>query len=130
MPHGTLDASPLAAPTTLGTGIRGAGVVPDVHRIAVLRSNGIGDLVVALPALDALRAAYPQARITYLGSPWHPALLEGRPGPWDDVAVVPAFPGLRPSPDGGSPGVDEALDGADVRAFLDEHRSRHYDLAV
>ena len=64
-------------------------LIPDVHRIAVLRSNSIGDFVLALPALAALRAAFPAARITYLGEPWHPQLLDGRPGPWDEVVVVP-----------------------------------------
>jgi ADP-heptose:LPS heptosyltransferase len=33
-----------------------------IERIAVLRANGLGDLVFALPALAALRSAYPRAR--------------------------------------------------------------------
>jgi ADP-heptose:LPS heptosyltransferase len=33
--------------------------VPALHRIVVLRANGLGDHVVAQPALAALRAAYP-----------------------------------------------------------------------
>jgi ADP-heptose:LPS heptosyltransferase len=32
-----------------------------IRKIAVLRANGIGDLMFALPALDALRSAYPRA---------------------------------------------------------------------
>ncbi len=67
-------------------------LVDGVRRIAVLRSNGIGDFVVAVPALQALRAAYPEAEITYLGARWHPELLRGRPGPWDRVLVVPPCP--------------------------------------
>ena len=39
-------------------------VVPGVRRIVVLRANGLGDYVVAQPALVALRAAYPDATIT------------------------------------------------------------------
>ena len=35
--------------------------VPEVKKIAVLRSNGIGDFIFALPALDALRLVYPDA---------------------------------------------------------------------
>lgn len=61
----------------------------DVRRIAVLRANAIGDLVFALPALDALRAAYHQAEIVLLGLPWHADFLAGRPGPIDRVEVVP-----------------------------------------
>ncbi len=37
--------------------------VPDVRRIAVLRANGLGDLVFSLPALAALRGAYPEAAL-------------------------------------------------------------------
>lgn len=98
-------------------------LVPDVERIAVLRSNGIGDFVVAVPALAALRAAYPEARITYLGTTWHPDLLSGRPGPWDDVVVVPPYPGVR--------GDDESTrDTVEVREFLARQRLEGYDLAV
>ena len=35
--------------------------VPGVRRIVVLRATGLGDYVVAQPALAALRAAYPDA---------------------------------------------------------------------
>jgi ADP-heptose:LPS heptosyltransferase len=68
---------------------------PDVARIAVLRANALGDFIFALPALDALRAAYPAAEITLLGAPWHARLLAGRPGPVDRVLVVPPSPGIR-----------------------------------
>lgn len=98
-------------------------VVPAVERIAVLRSNGIGDFVMALPALSALRAAYPAAHITYLGTTWHPDLLDGRPGPWDRTVVVPRYPGVRDS--------DEATrDSTEVRAFFAEQQRERYDLAV
>ncbi|MDT4997347.1 MAG: hypothetical protein QOD45_1415, partial [Pseudonocardiales bacterium] len=73
----------------------GPGLVRDVRRIAVLRANSIGDFVLALPALAALRSAYPSAQITYLGDTWHPVLLAGRPGPWDQVTVVPPYAGVR-----------------------------------
>jgi ADP-heptose:LPS heptosyltransferase len=98
-------------------------LIPDVHRIAVLRSNSIGDFVLALPALAALRAAFPAARITYLGEPWHPQLLDGRPGPWDEVVVVPPYPGVR----GGS---EELRNSPEVSAFLAHQRRERYDLAV
>ncbi|MFP5345619.1 MAG: glycosyltransferase family 9 protein [Actinomycetes bacterium] len=96
--------------------------VPDVERIAVLRSNGIGDFVVALPALDALRAAYAEAEITYLGTTWHPELLEARPGPWDRVVVVPPYPGVR--------GDEGRRDAPEVLDFLAEQRRHRYDLAL
>ena len=36
-------------------------LVKDVHKLAVLRANAIGDYLVSLPAIEALRAAYPAA---------------------------------------------------------------------
>lgn len=96
-------------------------LVPDVRRIAVLRANGIGDFVVAVPALHALRTAYPDAEITYLGAPWHPTLLAGRPGAWDRVSVVPRYPGVLNCGDDRPGAVD---------SFLAGQRARRYDLAV
>lgn len=96
--------------------------VPDVGRIAVLRANALGDFLVALPALEALRAAYPQARITVLGDRWHPALTAGRPGPWDEVVVLPAVAGVR--------GSATVTDPVERDAFLAASRVVGYDVAV
>ncbi len=102
---------------------QGDGLVGDVRRIAVLRANSIGDFVLTLPALAALRSAYPSAEITLLGDAWHPDLLAGRPGPWDRVEVVPPYAGVR--------GNDSASHSSqEVQGFFTEQRSRRYDLAV
>jgi ADP-heptose:LPS heptosyltransferase len=113
----------IADPAALHLGALGpvGPKVEEVRRIVVLRANGIGDFVVAVPALEALRAAYPDAHITYLGLPWHTELLPGRPGPWDDVAVVPPYPGMI---GGGEP------DGAVIDAFFEKQQAAAYDLAV
>lgn len=92
----------------------------DVRRIAVLRGGGLGDLMFAMPALEALRAAYPQADITLIGSPAHAALLAGRPGPVDEVVVPPPSPGVRPGDE------DEAATGE----FFARMRAIGLDLAV
>jgi ADP-heptose:LPS heptosyltransferase len=113
----------IADPAALHLGALGpvGPLVDDVRSIVVLRANGIGDFVVAIPALEALRAAYPDARITYLGLPWHAALLEARPGPWDEVDAVPPYPNMIA---GGE--VDEGR----IEQFFERHRAAHYDLAV
>lgn len=108
------------APTLLAPG---GPLVPGVERIAVLRANGIGDFVLAVPALQALRAAYPEAEITCLGTTWHPELLEGRPGPWDRVVVVPPYPGVRD-------GEGASRDSAEVRDFFAAQQRAGYDLAI
>lgn len=93
----------------------------DVRRIAVLRGGGLGDLIGALPALAALRGAYPDASITLLGTPGHAALLRNRPGsPVDEAVVVPAHPGVR----------DGETDPDAVEAFCASVRERGLDLAV
>ena len=103
---------------------RGIGPVLEpfagVSRIAVLRGGGLGDLLFALPALDALAAAYPDAEITLLGTPLHAALLDGRPGPVGRVEILPFAPGIRPGTE----------DPAAVAAFHDRLRARRFDLAV
>jgi ADP-heptose:LPS heptosyltransferase len=96
---------------------------PDVRRIAVLRGGGIGDLVFALPAIAALRASYPGASVTLLGSPSHRALLAGRPDVVDEIDVLPVVPGV-----GDASGTE--IDGVATDAFVERHRSRRYDLAV
>lgn len=113
----------IADPSALHLGALGpvGEKVDHVERIVVLRANGIGDFVVAVPALEALRAAYPGARITYLGRAWHAELLEARPGPWDEVDVVPPYPNLI-----GGGDVDESR----IDAFFERHRAEKYDLAL
>src|SRR5581483_7143098 len=75
-------------------------VEPNIRKIAVLRANALGDLIFALPALDALRAAYPEADITWLGRDWHAEFFSGRPGPVGRVIVVPPCSGVRDEPYG------------------------------
>lgn len=92
-------------------------------RIAVLRANGIGDLVFALPALDALRDAYPDAVITLLGAPWHVELMNGRPSPVDEVVAVPPHPGIWLPPEG-------RPDPAQVDQFFAGMQQRAFDMAI
>jgi hypothetical protein len=53
---------------------------PGVRKIAVLRSNALGDLIFFLPALEGLRAAYPDAEIVLLGKELHRDFFCGRFG--------------------------------------------------
>ena len=97
---------------------------PNVKKIAVLRATVLGDYVGGTPALYALRNAYPDAEIVYLGNPWHKAFLEGRPAPVDRVEVVPVYPGVRE--EAGMPDASkEELD-----AFFAEMQQEQFDLAI
>lgn len=97
--------------------------IPSVQKILALRPNAVGDFVFALPALHALRHAYPAAEICYVGKQWHFDFLMGRPGPIDRVVVAPPIPGVGAHP------LAEVSQTA-VDAFVDDMRSEEFDLAV
>jgi ADP-heptose:LPS heptosyltransferase len=94
--------------------------LPDIARIAVLRGGGLGDLMFALPAVAALRAAYPEASLTLLGTPLHRELLLSTDAPVRDVRVLPFAEGVRPGPE----------DAVEVDRFFAQMTSEHFDLAV
>ena len=109
---------------------RACAVLPDVRKIAVLRPNAVGDFVFALPALHALRQAYPEAELVLLGRDWHAAFLANRPGPVDRVVVVPPLPGI------GVPAVSSSADssanapGRGAQAsFIAAMRAERFDIA-
>ena len=91
-----------------------------VRRIAVLRGGGLGDLLFALPAVAALRAAYPDASVTVLGTPIHQELAASTAGPAYDVRILPFAEGIRPGPED-----REALE-----AFFAQMNRERLDLAV
>lgn len=96
--------------------------MPGVERVAVLRANALGDFIFAIPALVALRRAYPDAELVLLGAPWHARWLAGRSGPVDRTLVVPAGDGIRaPEPDD--------LPGS-MADFLASARRERFDLAL
>jgi ADP-heptose:LPS heptosyltransferase len=66
-----------------------------VARIAVLRGGGLGDLLFAVPAVEALAAAYPRAGITLLGSPVHEQIIRDRLSVDIRFEPVPVAPGIR-----------------------------------
>jgi ADP-heptose:LPS heptosyltransferase len=96
-------------------------LVSNVKKIAVLRPNGIGDFVFSLPALHALKAAYPHAKLIYIGKQWHADFLCGRPGPVDAVAVIPPCPGV---------GAPLDTDPAQAQSFIESMHAAKLDLAV
>ncbi|HLI09173.1 MAG TPA: glycosyltransferase family 9 protein [Ktedonobacteraceae bacterium] len=98
-------------------------VVPGVRKIAVVRANAIGDFIFSLPALEALRAAYPEAEIVLLAKEWHACFLHERPGPIDRVVVVPPYGGVSENP-----GYPE--DAAELEAFFSAMRREHFAIAI
>lgn len=103
---------------------RGVGPVlgkfDGVSRIAVLRGGGLGDLMFALPAVSALKAAYPGSTVTVLGTPLHAALVQGTAGQVDDVRILPYAEGVRPGPE----------DAAALEGFVADMQREAFDLAL
>lgn len=91
-----------------------------VKRVAVLRALMLGDLLVAVPALRALRAALPDAHVTWIGLEPTRAMA-GRLGHLiDDFLALPGYPGLPEVPH------DASL----LPRFLERARQRRFDLAL
>src|SRR6266567_723180 len=62
------------------------------RRVLLLRPDHIGDVLLTAPAIALLRAALPDARLTYLVGPWSAAAA--RRGPCVDEVRTLVFPGF------------------------------------
>jgi ADP-heptose:LPS heptosyltransferase len=90
------------------------------RRIAVLRALQLGDMLCAVPALRALRAAHPDAQITLIGLPWARDFVDRYAHYIDDLLLLPSVPGMPEQPEGRG-----SLDDFFVTA-----RARRFDLAI
>ncbi len=92
----------------------------EIKKIIVFRALQLGDWLCAIPAIRALRAAYPDAEITLCGLPWSKLLIERFPAYFNDFIHFPGFPGLP----------EQQFEPKDFTSFLSEVQSRGYDLAL
>jgi ADP-heptose:LPS heptosyltransferase len=98
-------------------------IVPGVRKLAVLRANALGDLLFAVPALEALRAAYPEAEIVLLAREWHAEFAPGRVPAVDRVVVVPHAEGIWAPP-------GEAAGEQELDRFFRAMTEERFDLAL
>src|SRR5690349_24840032 len=87
------------------------------RRIAIFRALYLGDLLLAVPALRAIRHGYPDAEITLIGLPWAASFAERFGAYVDRFVAFAGYPGLAEVP----------VVPARVAAFLAEQRAYGYD---
>lgn len=56
----------------------------EIKEILIRSTNWVGDVVITLPALEAVRKNFPKSRISILARPWVAPMLEGHPA-IDDI---------------------------------------------
>ncbi len=93
---------------------------PAPARVAILRALGLGDLLCAVPAWRALRAALPGAHVTLLGLPWARAFAARYRRYIDGVLEFPGYPGLPER----APALEE------IPGFVREAQRRRFDLLL
>src|ERR1700754_1005945 len=81
----TAEACQATAPPTITT--------PQFRRILVIRLSALGDFIMALPAMAAIRAAHPAADITLLTS--KPLAELGKRSGWFTHVEIDSRPGCR-----------------------------------
>ena len=92
----------------------------DVQRVLVFRALQLGDMLCAVPALRALRAALPGAHITLAGLPWAEQFAQRFSRYIDAFIPFPGHPALP----------EQQADEARLSEFRDLLRQQDFSLAV
>jgi ADP-heptose:LPS heptosyltransferase len=90
------------------------------RRVAIFRALQLGDMLCAVPALRALRAAWPDAQVTLIGLEDAASFVARFHAYLDDLMI---FPGVEGMPE--QPARPELMP-----AFFAEARARGFDLAI
>ncbi|HEU5438362.1 MAG TPA: glycosyltransferase family 9 protein [Ktedonobacterales bacterium] len=100
--------------------LRHLPVSPPVERIAILRALQLGDLLLTVPALRAIRARFPAAEITLIGLPWAAELAQRLSRYVDRFVEFPGYPGI----------AEASYDEERTARFFARQCAYGYDLAI
>jgi len=96
-------------------------VIENAHngrlKIAILRALYLGDMLCIIPAVRAIRSAFPEAHITLIGLPWQREFVQRFLHYFDDFVACPGLPSL----------VEQPLDAGASLAFLQDMQARQFD---
>lgn len=95
-------------------------MVEPPQKIAIFRALQLGDLLCSIPAIRALRQAYPQAEITLIGLPWAESFVARFPRYFNHFIHFPGYPGLP----------EQEYDERALYYFLEETREAQFDLLL
>jgi ADP-heptose:LPS heptosyltransferase len=93
---------------------------PLPQRVAILRVLQLGDLLCAIPAFRALRAALPEAQIVLVGLPWAKDFVTRFAHYLDGFRALPGYPGLP----------ERTPELRALPAFLDAVQAENFDLVL
>jgi ADP-heptose:LPS heptosyltransferase len=96
------------------------GLPKDIKKIAVFRALQLGDMLCVIPAIRALRAAYPHAEIILLGLPWAKSFTQRFSKYFNGFIHFSGYEGLPEQP----------YDVKKFEAFLAVVKQEEFDLAL
>lgn len=89
-------------------------------KIAIFRALQLGDLLCSIPAIRALKEAYPNSEITLLGLPWASTFVKRFSNYFSDFIHFPGYPGI----------VEQPFNPSNFISFLTEVNKREFDLVI
>jgi ADP-heptose:LPS heptosyltransferase len=90
------------------------------RRIVIFRALKLGDMLCSIPALRAIRSAFPAAEVVLVGLPWAKEFVDRYPAYLDGFREFPGYPGLPEC----EPDTDR------LSAFFENMQAERFDLAI